>query len=473
MRKNWRVGRRAAVIVAALAACAAFAARASAAPVQGFIQVNPATLAASNPFGPCLALASGINCYVPDEIRAAYDYPAALDGSGQTIVIVDAFHHPFVERDLAIFDFLFGIPDPPDFVQLQGPRVTPPGIPVGDQNTWARETALDVEWAHAMAPGARIVLIEAATDDDADIAAAERAFLPLYPGAVVSQSFGVPEPFVNPASLAAYHSLYQAAIARGGTIVAATGDVGANWAPFLGPDAPALAAYPASDPLVTAVGGTQGLTHDGSDYGFGLLTPAQTYGDEQVWNEPFAGATGGAPSVLFAAPPWQRPVSPYKTRTVPDVAYNAALDGGVYVWFSKDDPSGPDYGKNGLGIASGTSVAAPQWAAIFALADQARAAAGKGPLGFANESLYKIAKQNKTAGAFHDITVGNNAFMSNVGFSAAPGYDAASGLGTPDVGALIPALVAASASSNPDAGAPAAVQPGTTGNLKPHRMLPG
>ena len=472
MRKSWRVGRRAAVIVAALAACAAFAARASAAPVQGFVPVNPATLAASNPFGPCLALALGINCYVPDEIRAAYDVPASLDGAGQTIVVVTAYQHPFAERDLAMFDALFGLPDP-DFVSLDGPRVTPPGPVDPDvQNQWAEETAIDVEWAHAIAPGARIVLIESATDDDADIAAAEAAFLPSYPGAIVSQSFGLPEPLVNPASIARYHALYQAAIARGGTIVAATGDVGANWAPYLGPDAPALAAYPASDPLVTAVGGTQGLTHDGSDYGFGLLTPAQTYGDEQVWNEP-VGATGGAPSLLFAAPPWQRPVSPYTTRTVPDVSLNAAFDGGVYVWFSKDAPGDPLFGRSGLGIASGTSASAPQWAGIFALADQARAAAGKGPLGFANESLYKIARQNNTAGAFHDITVGSNAFMSSVGFAAAPGYDAASGLGTPDVGKLIPALVAAPAASNPDAGSPSAARPGTTGKLKPHRMLPG
>jgi subtilase family serine protease len=477
MRKKWRVGRRAAVIVAILAVFAAFASGAAASPILPLGPIGPSVAPIVNPFGPCRALPV-LNCYVPGEIRAAYDYPAHLDGSGQTIVIVDAYDHPFIEQSLARFDGLFGIPDPAPgkFVVLHGPRVTQGGIPPGEINQWSQETAVDVEWAHAMAPAARIVLVEAATADDADIAAAEALYLPQFPRAIVSQSFGVPEPVVTPSSLAAYHTIFLTALLRGGTIVASTGDFGANWTPLTGdPSGPALAAYPASDPLVTAVGGTMGLTHDGSDYGFGLLQNG-AYGAEQVWNDPRFGpqaATGGAPSQLFQAPPWQRPVSPYKTRTVPDVAYNAALDGGIYVVYTDDEPASTSFGVMKLGIAQGTSTGSPQWAAIFALANQARAAAGKGPVGFVNDTLYKIAKQHKTADAFHDITVGNNALFSDVGFAAAPGYDAASGLGTPDVAKLIQALVT-TASGRPDDVGPGNGHlqwPG--GTFEPHRILPG
>src|SRR5207248_10748915 len=103
------------------------------------------------------------------------------------------------------------------------------------------------------------------------------------------------------------------------TLVAASGDLGATFTPLTGEDSP-VAGYPASDPLVTAVGGTMPLQ------GPGALLVNGAYGGEQVWNEP-PGASGGAPSVLFPAPPWQRPVTDVKTRTVPDVAFNAESAG--------------------------------------------------------------------------------------------------------------------------------------------------
>jgi subtilase family serine protease len=422
----------------------------------------------SNPFGPCLFAFLGLNCYVPDQISAAYDYPARsqLDGTGQTIMIVDAFQHPRALANLRTFDRLFGVPDPApgNFVQVNGPAVTSSGS--GDVDGWGVETALDVQWAHAMAPGAKIVLVQAASDDDANITAALAQYVPQYPGAIISQSFGEPETTVG-SVLSQYRDAYQQATSLGDTILASAGDWGATFTPILGTSSPTYASYPASDPLVTGVGGTQGLP-----WGTGLLVDGH-YGAEQAWNEPvFDAATGGAPSVLFAAPPWQRSASPYKTRSVPDVSYNAAVNGGVYVIHTVE--AGPNTGRTFVYLIGGTSAGSPQWAAIFALANQARGLQGEGPIGWANESLAKIGSQKKTQGAFHDITVGNNALDSPIGFAAGPGYDLTTGWGTPDVSNLIPALVDAPAASNPNAGSAAHVDPGgTTGKLRAHTMVPG
>lgn len=456
---------------AAVVACLAWTAAAGATTlpsVQGPELTDPAQL--SNPFGPCLFLAQGFNCYGPDEISAAYDYPARsqLDGAGQTIMIVDAYQHPATLANLRTFDRLFGIPNPTsdNFVQVNGPQVTTAGS--GGVDGWGVETALDVEWAHAMAPGAKIVLVQAATDDDANIVAALAQYIPQYPGAIISQSFGEPEPFASQV-LDQYRQDYETGTSLGDTILASAGDSGATWTSILGTTSPAYASYPASDPLVTGVGGTQGLP-----YGNGLLVNGH-YGGEQAWNEPdpfIDSATGGAPSVLFAAPPWQRSASAYKTRSVPDVSYNAAVNGGVYVIHTVE--AGPNTGRTFIYLVGGTSAGSPQWAAIFALADQARGLQGEGPIGWANKTLEKIGSQNKSQGAFHDVTVGTDALDSPIGFAAGPGFDLATGWGTPDVSNLIPALVKASATSNPDAGSAAHVDPGgATGKLRPHTMVPG
>ncbi len=455
--------------LAAVVACLAWAATAGATAlptVQGPEITDTTEL--SNPFGPCLFLSQGFNCYGPDEISAAYDYPARsqLGGAGQTIMIVDAYQHPVMLSNLKTFDRLFGIPNPAagNFVQVDGPIVSTAGS--GDVEGWGVETALDVEWAHAMAPGAKIVLVQAASDDDANIAAALAQYIPQYPGAIISQSFGEPETLAGEA-FAQFRQDYENATALGDTILASAGDWGATFTPILGTTSPTYAGYPASDPLVTGVGGTQGLP-----WGAGLLVNGQ-YGAEQAWNEPvFDAATGGAPSVLFSSPPWQRFASAYKTRSVPDVSYNAAVNGGVYVIHTRE--AGPNKGKTFIFLVGGTSAGSPQWAAIFALANQARGLQGEGPIGFANESLAKIGSQAKSQGAFHDITVGNDALDSTLGFAAGPGFDLATGWGTPDVSNLIPWLVSAPAASNPDAGSAARVQPGAvTGKLQPHTMVPG
>lgn len=373
-----------------------------------------------------------IICYPPSFIRAAYNYPSTLTGAGQTILIVDAFGSPTIESDLAAFDSLFGIPAPPSF-KIICPTGPCPAFDPNDTHHgvvgWSIETSLDVEYAHAMAPGANIVLIVASTSSGNAINAAEAAAIKMFPGSVMSQSFGTPEYVVhgNDAQFKQAHKNYEAAAAAGITVLASAGDNGATNGGTI-----ANAGFPASDPLVTAVGGTQGNPYPGGLAGCGTTTCTGTYGGEEVWNEPqYGAATGGAPSLVFAVPSFQSGLG-LTSRSVPDVSYNAAVDGGVIVAWSAV-PS-----EAGFYIVGGTSAASPQWAAIIALANQA---AG-GPLGYLNPAIYKLAQSPAYSTDFHDVTVGNNELVGTpVGFTAHGGWDDATGWGTPNVSNLIPDLV--------------------------------
>jgi subtilase family serine protease len=412
-------------------------------------------------------------CYGPADLQAAYDFPTgpnAPSGAGQTIVIVDAYATDYeaatgdsLSDDVALFDQFFGLPDPPGGITVvAGPTSTCSGPPdcSGDTFGWAGEIALDVEYAHAMAPGAHIVLASASSDSSDDINAAEAAILPHYPGAIVSQSFGGDEADshgVADPSEAVSHSIYLAATEQGDSFTAASGDFGAtNGNPY------AVADYPASDPLVLAIGGTQG-----HPYPNGLWRNGH-YGGEEVWNEPdFADqqlgplAGGGAPSVIWPAPSWQLGLSPYSSghhamRTVPDVSYTASIEGGVLVVQGCPETQAecPAGGGPALFIVGGTSVGTPQWAAIIAMANQLRAAHHRDGLGVAAVPLYAIAQDPRSYHQdFHDILVGNNAQGSGnhpikhkaLGFSADEGYDLATGLGTPDVSRLLDDLQHATA----------------------------
>jgi subtilase family serine protease len=372
-------------------------------------------------------------CYSPQLIRAAYNYPSTLDGTGQTILIVDAFGSPTIQQDLADFDRFFGIPAPPSFKILCPDAGCPTFDPNDPHNelSWSLETSLDVEYAHAMAPGAKIVLVVASTSSGNAINTAEAAALPLYPGSIMSQSFGIPEILVNAnnTQITQADKNYQAAQAAGVTVLASSGDAGATNG-FATPNA----GFPASDPLVTGVGGTQGDPYPGGLAGCGTNKCSGNYGGEQVWNEPqFSppGATGGAPSAFFDVPSYQSGLG-LTSRTVPDVAYNAAINGGVLV---VDATLLPGF----LLAVGGTSAGSPQWAAIVALANQAKGA----PLGFINPALYQIKRcSGKHGSDFHDITVGNNQLSGTpFGFNAGVGYDDATGLGTPNVANLVSDLV--------------------------------
>jgi subtilase family serine protease len=418
-----------------------------------------------------------IVCYSPKFIRKAYDVPSSLDGSGQTIVIVDAFGSPTITTDLTNFDARFGISAPPSFTIFCGDSATPfdvstcPNVPITsntlhDVEGWAFETSLDVEYSHAIAPGANIVLDVAASSSGNAINAAESAAIAQYPGAVFSQSFGIPEIFLtaNNGQVMQAEKNYVAGVAAGDTFFASAGDSGATFG-FATP----MANFPESDVHNTGVTGTQGLPYNAT----GTLEPCPTvtpfsctsglaayhgpcvlgrttlpdcipdgYGGEQVWNEPsFGASTGGAQSLIIGVPSYQAGLG--LTSRGPDVAYNAAIDGGVLV-------DTTFLGFRALFIVGGTSAGSPQWAGITALANQARASAGKGPIGDLNPVLYEIFHGTGPYNAlsygndFHDITVGNDQQVGTpVGYSAGSGYDLASGIGSPIVANLVADLVLA------------------------------
>ena len=410
-------------------------------PMDVYHLASTKTVTVGPGFNP-LTFCKGFVCYAPQYLTSAYNYPSSLNGKGETIVIVDAYGSPTIVNDLALFDSAFGIPAPPSFTIIcpQGGCPTPtynslnPLGPFG----WSIETSLDVEYSHAMAPGANIVLDVASSSSGNAINVAEAKVIPMFPGAIMSQSFGIPEYLVhnnNAQILQAEHN-YQTAIADGWTVFASAGDSGAT----NGISTP-NANFPASDPLVTSVGGTQGNPYSaglaaGSCPATGDCAPSG-YGGEAVWNEhAFSAAGGGAPSLLFPTPSFQSGLG-LTSRSTPDVSYNAAVNGGVLVAWSACPAcigaSGPIFF-----IVGGTSAGSPQWAAIAALADQAAGHA----LGDLNPAIYAIGNTPATYAAdFHDITTGNNTLIGTpFGYNAGTGWDQASGWGTPNVANLIPDL---------------------------------
>jgi subtilase family serine protease len=433
-------------------------------------------------------------CYTPADLKAAYNYPKNLDGSGSTIVIIDAFGSPTVQSDLNTFDAQFGLPNTKIQIVCQNGVCPTFNYSNSDMLGWSDEIALDTQYSHAMAPGAHIVLFVADSDGDLALEQAAAQAVQMFPHSIISQSFGDPELdmlqhtcFVttNTPTLACTQSYvektlsvgeaaYKQAASEGITVFASAGDWGAdnyglclefafNPCGFTSENP----AYPSSSPWVTAVGGTQGnpyyLNQTASCRGekicsTGLVTFKNTkacdlksrsgtstdcipvgYGGEQVWNEPaFEAATGGAPSLIFGVPNYQKGLG-LLARATPDVTYNAAVNGGVFVYWSVISS------QAGFYIFGGTSAGSPQWSAIAALADQYAAMQGKSSIGFINPALYEIGSNPAMyASDFHDITVGNNILFgspANVGYNAGPGWDDASGWGTPNVANLIPDLV--------------------------------
>lgn len=372
----------------------------------------------------------GLACYTPALIRKAYNIPAGLDGSGQTIVIVDAYGNPTVRSDLHTFDQAMGLPDPTlnIFFPTGQPQKPSTAQDKHDVEGWESETDLDVQWAHAIAPKATIDLVIAASSSGDVLNVAQRFAVTNHLGGSMSLSFGSPEGMIhgggNNIQLQQADAIYEQAVASNITVFSSSGDSGASQGfPF------ANASFPASDPLVTAVGGTNlFLADDG------------TYQSEDVWNDsdpalcPFGctrgifGATGGAASKIFAAPSYQSALSGQSARTTSDVGYNASVYTAVLVYLGFFGGS-----ANQFYFVGGTSEGAPQWAAIQALANQK---AGR-QLGFINPTLYAIgANAGKYAIDFHDITVGQNGF-NGPGFSAKVGYDLPTGLGTPNVANLL------------------------------------
>jgi subtilase family serine protease len=383
-----------------------------------------------------------VYCYGPDQIRTAYDIQPVLDGgttgAGRTIVIIDAFSSPTLKKDLATWNAVWGICGmsvpptilPPTAACPAHPSlniIAPDGLTTFDVNDpnqvgWSAEISLDVEWAHAIAPGANIDLVLAKTNQDADILSVTKYAVDHNLGDVISQSFGEAEACMDPTLVAQQHEVFARATAKGISLFASSGDQGAAQPTCDGRGFIKSASTPASDPQVTGVGGTS------------LLADAKSgaYGSESVWNDEF-GAGGGGFSTIYRRPGYQAPFQDNnKQRGVPDVAYNGDVRGGVIGAWSVLFPAN----VVAFFIFGGTSAGSPQWAGIVALADQK----GGHRLGAINTALYHIGKSDAYGSAFHDITSGNNSFGGVAGFAAAAGWDAATGLGTPDVAHLIPLL---------------------------------
>ena len=359
-------------------------------------------------------------CYGPDQIRAAYNVQplldSGIDGAGRTIVIIDAFQSPSLLTDLGNFDTLWGLPTPTVNI------IAPDGVPAfdpgnADMVNWSGEITLDVEWSHAIAPGATIDLVESRSDQDADILSATQYAVDSNLGDVISQSFGEGESCMSPALLQAEHAVFAQAVAQGTTLFASAGDQGSAQPNCFGGGYFKSVSTPASDPLVTSVGGTR-LVADGT---------SGDYQSEDTWNEfdSFGAVGGGGFSHVYRRPGWQKGFNSLRWRGVPDVSYNGAIIGGVLT--------------NWMGAwyrFGGTSAGSPQWAAITALADQLK---GK-RLGSINKSLYRIASSGSPALSFHDVTTGNNAFGDIDGWNAVAGWDAATGLGSPNAQNVVAGL---------------------------------
>ena len=385
-------------------------------------------------------------CYGPDAIRKAYGIDKliaqGLTGVGQTIVIIDAFGSPTLKSDLATFSAKFGLPMPPSIQQIHMPGSTPFDYTDFNQLGWAEETSLDVQWAHAIAPGANIVVVAAVDNSDAAILDAQNYAIDHNLGYIISESFGSSELALTQAGAEGQQILndnersYKRAADHNISVLVSSGDDGSEGTDINGVfQAFPVANYPASSPNVTTVGGTN--LFFGKD---GHADPNGAYIGEAVWNDGY-GAGGGGFSSVFKTPSYQQNLKfksgpkDLKSRGYPDVAYNAGVEGGVLVFLGfLDTAFGP--GNNGFYIFGGTSASAPQWAGIVALASQK----ANQPLGFLNESLYKLGKKGLLAPVLNDITQGDNSIDGVPGYAATVGWDFATGWGTPHLG-LIDSLV--------------------------------
>jgi len=333
--------------------------------------------------------------YTPQQMRHAYGVDQiANQGAGQIIGIVDGYDYPAVESDLGVFTGEFGLPACTNangcLTVIYATGTKPPS-----NAGWSGETSLDVQWAHAIAPQAKILLVEAPNGST-------KSLLEAVPVAVengatcVNMSWGTNN---EPSNEEGFDALYFGNSSV--TYINASGDNGIN-----------LFGYPGASPLVVGAGGTTlKLDTNGN------------ISSETAWS-----GSGGGESKYFAEPSYQIGFQSSGKRGVPDVAYDANPATGVPVY----DSEAGDWGQIG-----GTSAASPQWCAIVAIANSVRAGMGKGTIG---TSFLNAVYANPSA--FRDITKGSNG-KCGTDCDAGPGYDFVTGLGSPMAPQVVDALVAA------------------------------
>ncbi len=395
-----------------------------------------------------------IACYQPAQVRTAYNLgpltARGITGKGQTIVIVDSYGSPTIGHDLAVFDQKFGLPNPPSLQEIQPAGPVPRYRPTSNREGWAGETELDVEWSHAMAPGANILVVETPTSENEGttgfpaIVKAETWVIDHHRGGVISQSFSATEQtFPSGKALRRLRGAYVDAAKKGVTVLAASGDSGAADVKFsestyyLNP----VTSWPDSDPLVTGVGGTQ-LRRSAKGAWHSVVwndtynVPTQQYIFGSKGPNPLAG--GGGKSVVFTRP-WYQGVAGVVggRRGVPDISMSGACNGAVDMYQSfQGQPAG-------WYPTCGTSEATPLFAGVVALAGQV----ARHPLGLINPALYKMSALGQASGIV-DVTRGNNTVSFSqggklhtvTGFAARPGYDLASGVGTVNAARFVPEL---------------------------------
>jgi kumamolisin len=353
--------------------------------------------------------ASAALSYSPPEVARAYGFPTGATGAGQTIALIE-LGGGFVQADL---DTYFAS------LNVASPTVTSVGVdggsnsPAGDPNSADGEVMLDIEVAGSIAPGAAIVAYFAPNTDQGFLDAITTAVHDTTnKPSIISISWGGPESTWTAQALSNFDAAFAAAGMLGITVLVAAGDNGSSDGVT---DGLAHVDFPASSPNVLACGGTR-LTASGT-----------AISSEVVWNDGASGgATGGGISDVFPLPAWQQnagvPPSAnsggHVGRGVPDVAGDADPATGYSIRVDGSDI-----------VVGGTSAVAPLWAALVALLNEA----AKTPLGFVNARLYA------SPASLRDVTSG-----SNGAYSAGPGWDACTGLGSPD-GAKLASLLAAPA----------------------------
>ncbi|MBR7781668.1 S53 family peptidase [Undibacterium luofuense] len=398
-----------------------------------FVQTGSASAAR---FQPAAGITAAVTTYTPAQVRAAYNLPAlpasftgltaaqlAQFGAGQTIYIVDAYHNPNAAAELAAFNTKFGLPGCTTKQYVVGTAL-PLAAPAantcefaiayntaagGLSNTapaynsgWATEISLDVQWAHAIAPLARIVLIEAPDASINSLVGGVNLANVMGPGAV-SMSFGAAEGTWTSSVDTAFANTKM-------TYLAATGDNGM------------AVSWPSVSTKVLAVGGTS-LTYSGT----GTRS-------EAAWS-----GTGGGISAYTATPSYQTSVVPGMgtpvRRTVADVSMNANPNTGQYVAVINPGSTTVNWIS-----AGGTSMSTPQWAGIVAMANAVRTASGKAVVGQTHNTLYQTISTNATnyAKGFLDVTTGTHGTCGTC--SAKTGFDQLTGLGTPNVTNLLTLL---------------------------------
>ena len=477
------------------------AALASSAAASGAIEASDSTGVASTVTPACTTPApvhtyTYYHCYTPQQIRAAYGVdslgnPATgtgLLGQGQTIVLVDSYGDPTGAADLQAYHDAFypNLPNP-NYTPVY-PNGSPDYSNVGNGQSgssgaagWAGEAALDIEWSYAIAPLAHIVLIGVPPAETEGVQGFPNLFKAIsdavdaYPsGTVFSMSFGVTEQTFGGATgqpTKKFDAVFQAGIAKGDTFFASSGDNGSLGASKRHRDSVVYPyptdGWPASSPYVTSVGGTQlqfgWRWNPQSDISFtaagGFNAPYwQTAFAASplnvVWNESWLpAATGGGPSVLYTRPDWQQGVlaSAGNHRLVPDLAWDAAVNGGVLVYTSFF----PSIYRVGWHVYGGTSAGSPQVAGLTALAVQR---AGHG-LGNINAAIYahpeaftdvQPIRQGSPSIISGDLST-NRMFDYNgdglavtwdpvAGWPTTSGYDMTTGFGVPDASKYVAAL---------------------------------